>query len=147
VAILQEYRGRKILKYLSGRIMPQKNSAIPDCICFILLTADTLYVLEDNYDGTFTTHFEIPCGHIERIEEYKDKEADPLGGTNRIAQALALALGGILALSSEKPVNHRGFTIYLYGKKKDHQQIYFSETGGNIKGFIKAFNKLKSHKM
>lgn len=144
---LQEYRGRKILHYLSARIIPQKNSAIPDCICFILLTADTLYVLEDNYDGTYTTHFEIPCGHIERIEQYKDKDADPWGDTNRIAQALALILGGWLDPSSKEAVNRRGFTIFLYGKVKDHQQIYFNETAGNIKGFIKAFNKLNSHRM
>ena len=93
---MREYRGRKVLRYLTARIIPQKNSTLPDSICHILLTEDTFYALEDNYDGTYTTHFEIPCGHIKCIEKYKSTD---------------------------------------------------EYTDGSIKGFVKAFEKLKARKM
>ena len=134
-----------MLGHLSARIIPQKNSKIPDCMCFILLTADTLYVLEDNYDGTYTTHFEIPCGHIKRVEKYKITDEATTGGANSLATGLALAFGGLLSLSSQKTVKPKIFTIILHDRLDGQQHIHFNETEGNIKGFIKAFDKLKAH--
>ena len=144
---LREYRGRKVLRHLTARFIPQRNSTIPDAICRILLTADTLYVLEDRYDGSYVTHFEIPCGHIERIERYRDTDDGAGIGDNAVVAALALVLGGVITLSAERRVNRKIFMVVLYGKTNEHRCIYFGETEGSIGGFVKAFKKLKTYKM
>jgi len=101
-----------------------------------LLTEDTLYVLEDNYDGTYTTHFEIPCGHIKRIEKNKTE------GINAVLATLIEVFDGEI-----KEASCNILTIVLHGKEGEHQRIYFGEISGNITKFVKAFDKLKSHKL
>ena len=44
---LREYRGSRVLKQASARLVPRDDSK-PDCICELLLTERNFYVLEDN---------------------------------------------------------------------------------------------------
>lgn len=43
--------------------MPPGN-AYPDCMCRLVTSERYLFVLEDNYDGTYTEHFFIPMDKI-----------------------------------------------------------------------------------
>ena len=144
---MREYRGRKVLRHLTARIIPQRNSTLPDSICHILLTEYTLYVLEGNYDGTYITHFEIPCSHIKRIEKYKSTDKYTDGSSSAgIAAIVGLLFGAFDTYSSSKAIHDKIFTVILhgYGGLGEGEHISFGETVGSIKGFIKAFEKLKS---
>ena len=60
---LKEYRGNRVLKQASARLVPWDASK-PDCICELLLTERNFYVLEDNYNGTYTEHYVFPVKEI-----------------------------------------------------------------------------------
>ena len=60
---LKEYRGNRVLKQASARLVPWDDSK-PDCICELLLTERNFYVLEDNYNGTYTEHYVFPVKEI-----------------------------------------------------------------------------------
>ena len=144
---MREYRGRKVLGHIQARLAPEKNSELPDCICLILLTEDTLYVLEDVL-GTYTAHYAIPCSRIKRIEKYKSEEAHTRdrGNPPAVASALAMALGGFIFLSSRETVNSEFLTIVFHDGTNENQQIFFSEVVGSINKFAKVFQRIKSRR-
>lgn len=64
------YGGEKIIAQLDARIQPY-DARIPDCICALVLTEKFLAVLEDNYDGTFEEHLQIPVSDMLYFDHYK----------------------------------------------------------------------------
>lgn len=64
---MNEYKGEKVIEKLKARLVPS-NDSYPDCRCEILLTGQHLYVLEDNFDGTYETHFTFPVRQIIKME-------------------------------------------------------------------------------
>ena len=137
---MREYKGRKVLGYLSARIMPEKNSVLPDCICVILLTADILYVLEDDYSGGAITHFAIPCSRIKRVEQYK---SDP----GRLWNTVDYLLGGIFHALFQGAVKDDILLLVFHDGTEENRHLFFNEAGGSIRRFSKAFQKLKSSRM
>lgn len=148
---MKEYKGRKILKQLSACLLPG-DSGLPDCICEILLTDDTLYVLEDEFNGEYTVHFAIPCSHIERIEKYIDTESRKNNGSAGEISPSRYALTAVFGLISGhivlpdkkgdgKAVCAEYLRVIFTDGPGENRHLYFSEVVGNIKGFAKAFDK------
>ncbi len=63
---MKEYSGETILEKITARIH-QADPTVPDCRCELVLTGSHLFVLEDNFDGTYEEHYGLPVGHIENI--------------------------------------------------------------------------------
>ena len=61
------YRDEPVLGTLACRLVPP-DKHYPDCQCKVILTELNLYVLEDNYDGTYIEHFTIPIGDVLHIK-------------------------------------------------------------------------------
>lgn len=98
---INEYKGETVLTDLTARLMPP-NDNYPDCMCELLLTKQHLYVLEDNFDGTYAEHFIFPIAQIQRLEE-KRFDKTTAGRTGITAFLLAmLSLGGAIVSAGRK---------------------------------------------
>ncbi len=64
--MMDTYKGEKLLISMSARIHPADKN-IPDCKCILALSDRHLFVIEDNYDGTYTDHYYINVSKIEDI--------------------------------------------------------------------------------
>lgn len=62
----KEYRGYPVLSTGEARMVPPDDH-YPDCLCLLMLTEQRFYVLEDNYDGSYTEHFSIPRKRIKNM--------------------------------------------------------------------------------
>jgi len=115
-------------------------------MCDILLTEDILYVLEHVW-GEDTTHFEIPCNHIERIAKCSGS------GERKRGSALSPIVGGLVGYLMSASNDSSGgaddlFMILLHPNRNGSQRaIYFNETQGSLKGFIKAFERIQAHRV
>ena len=61
----KEYRGEKIEAGLTARLIPP-GAQYSDSFCRLILTERHLYILEDNYNGTYN---ELYAFFIERIQD------------------------------------------------------------------------------
>ncbi len=61
-----EYRGQKVEARLSAKLVPPDKN-YPDCVCELVLAEQHLYILEDNFDGSYETHFEFVLKEIDDI--------------------------------------------------------------------------------
>jgi len=121
------------------------------------LTEDILCVLEDNYDGTYAVHFEIPCKRIKRVEPYQNTDADSYGsgGNTEMWATWGGVLGGILGWasvrsstqSSSKTARDQVLTIVFDDEAGEAQQIWFNEVAGSIRKFSKAVQNLTYGKL
>jgi len=135
-----------VLRHISARLMPDKNSALPDCICLILLTDDTLYVLENEFDGTYITHFAIPCSRIKRVEKYRQESAS-IKSNKATGFMFALAFALLSQKASQETVSEDFLLIVFHDGANENQHLYFHDAAGSISGFSKAFQKLKSRSL
>lgn len=101
----KEYRGEKIEAGLTARLIPP-GAQYSDSFCWLILTERHLYILEDNYDGTYN---ELYAFFIERIQ---DMEAQVKGLKYKKSVLGELFSNGILSLF--------GGLLYASGKKKDN---------------------------
>lgn len=141
---MKEYKGEPIAARLKARLIPP-NEQYADNICELILTHRHLYILEDNFDGTYNTLFML---FIERI---RDMEAQVKGRRYKRSALYEMIISGCLSLM--------GGIIYYSGKKPDDDgirfvitsndsagkcnRLYFKDLQSNSKRFIKAFHKLK----
>ena len=110
---IEEYKGEKVLTDLTARLMPP-NDNYPDCMCELLLTKQHLYVLEDNFDGTFAEHFIFPVSQIQKLEE-KTFEKTTAGRTGITVFLLALlSFGGALVSASRKNMSSDSLLTITY---------------------------------
>jgi hypothetical protein len=122
-------------------------------MCYIVLTEEKLFVLEDEYDGTYTAHYEIPCGSIEDVGNYvddgspKDKSKGSDSSVGSAYGGIAVALAGIIAVPYALRLKKNNRVNYLQIKYKaeeggNSQMLFFSDISGSISRFAKAFKKL-----
>lgn len=110
---IEEYKGEKVLTDLTARLMPP-NDNYPDCMCEILLTKQHLYVLEDNFDGTYAEHFVFPIGQILKLEEKTfGKTTAKRTGITAFLLAL-LSLGGAIVSAGRKNMGSDSLLTITY---------------------------------
>lgn len=141
---MKEYRGEKITDRLTARLVPP-SAQYSDSMCELILTGRHLYVLEDNFDGTYETRFTF---FIERIRALETQ----IKGSKYDKSVLGeLFLSGILALM--------GGILYTPGKRKEDDgirfvityddsmgncnKLYFKDLQSNSNRFIKTYYKQK----
>ena len=105
--------GRKIEAGLTARLIPP-GAQYSDSFCRLILTERHLYILEDNYNGTYN---ELYAFFIERIQ---DMEAQVKGLKYKKSVLGEMFSNGILSLfggilyASEKKKKTMGFVLSLH---------------------------------
>lgn len=140
---INEYKGETVLTDLTARLMPP-NDNYPDCRCELLLTKQHLYVLEDNFDGTYAEHFIFPIGQIQKLEE-KRFEKTTAGRTGITASLLALlSLGGaIVSASGKKMTSDSLLTITYTDGMGGSKGLCFHELESRASVMESVFKQLK----
>lgn len=145
----KEYRGQKIMDTVCGRMIPP-NDNYPDCECLIVLTTQHLYVLEDNYDGTYETHFEFVLSEIDDVRIVQEKN-DQYSGNQTVSAASVVVTGVVCALAGlitapggnqKRTVKKKFFVISYHDIQGEKRNIYFEMERSGAKGFVKTFHKL-----
>lgn len=146
----KEYRGQKIVNTYGGRLIPP-NDNYPDCECLIVLTKQHLYVLEDNYDGTYETHFEFVLSEIDDVK-VEQEEKDQYSGNQGVSMATVIAtevvcaLAGLIAVPGGKQrrmIKKKYFVISYHDVQGEKNKLYFEIDRAGAKDFVKAFHKMK----
>lgn len=146
---LKEYKGEKIITQLSAKLLPPSNQ-YPDCICLLVLTDRHLYVLEDNFDGTYEIHFEFVLRKIDGIE-IETWEKISTGKDSRenlpvFATILVYWCSIMFSLPSKKTntkLKEKYVVIKYRTEQGEKEKIYFYMPDG-VKSFIKVFEKTKA---
>ena len=140
---MNDYRKDNILISMHARIHPADKN-IPDCICTLALSERHLYVVEDNYDGTYTEHYDIDVRYIEdmRISAPNKTEKEPAPGS---AAALNKeATDGVFILG--RFFKAKGPKKYLEVIYKDDefavQHLFFDECDIKPQSFVDFFHKV-----
>ena len=146
----KEYRGQKVMDTFGARLIPP-NDRYPDCKCLLVLTAQHLYVLEDNYDGTYETHFEFVLREIDdiRIEQEESdhySENKAVSAASLIITEVVCALAGLIAVpggNQKRNIKKKFFVISYHDMQGEKGNIYFNMDHAGAKDFIRMFHKLK----
>ena len=146
---IKEFRGQKIIAGLTVRLVPP-NQNYPDCVCMLVLTSQHLYVLEDNFDGTYEVHFEFVLREIDNIESETWEKASGLrgGGGNLPTFATILVywvsvMFSLPAAAQNRAVKLKYVTIYYHTDQGKKEKLYFHMLD-SAKHFQKAFEKAKA---
>lgn len=140
----KEYKGEKIAASLTARLIPP-SMQYSDSFCQLILTVRHLYILEDNYDGTYNVLFTF---FLERIRDMEAQvkglryEKSVLG--EMFSNGISALFGGIIYASGKKKEDNgiRFVITYDDGMGK-RNQLYFKDLQSNSNYMVKAYHKLK----
>lgn len=144
---LISYRGENVVKHINARLVPP-DARYPDSVCELLLTERHFYVLEDNYDGTYTEHFNLHLGQIDKMEKvYYDDKATTYTADSPLVNLSAILSGFVTALilwAGAEPVQPKR-TAYLEITYRNGTSgkslLHFTSYGSGVDGFVKALKK------
>ena len=129
MVILDTYKGEKLLSCMSARIHPADKN-IPDCKCILVLSERHLFVIEDNYDGTYTDHYNI---NIRQIEDVRISVPDKTEKTHDV-----YFLGRLFKVN--KPDKY--LEVIYKDENFEKQHLFFNEWDDFPGKFVNAFKKV-----
>lgn len=146
---MHSYNGRGVLARWRARPMDPERIC-PDAMCELVATdQNVLYVLEDNYDGSFEEHFVWTFESIVDIDVTRDMsksagvEEEQQGRAGEIAQAVLSALSGVNLLPSRS--RQRSAFQYLRVRYTvpdgRERQLCFEDFEGNPNKAVKFWRK------
>lgn len=146
----KEYRGQEVIATYDARLVPP-NDKYPDCKCMIVLTKQHLYVLEDNFDGTYETHFEFVVKEIDDIGIERWEDEKPSGDraallSEQVVTGTLCMLAGVIPISGgtrKRKIKREYFAISYHDMRGEKRRLYFHTNESGAKKFIKIFHKLK----
>ena len=142
------YKTQIIRKQTIARLVPP-DANYGDCICKLTLTDHYFYVLEDNFDGTYQEHFNIPLSWIHKVEIVSNREKSKMGRvkSSRAVLLVAIIMNVIVgnyapsneALGGKAEIEYLKITYTdVYGEKNE---LFFKDVKQHIKGFVRRFQK------
>lgn len=142
---LQEYRGENVIAGLTARLMPP-NDNYADCMCDLLLTKYHLYVLEDNYDDTYTEHFVFTIRQLQKIgiEKYAGTASERENATQSLLSTALGMIMGVVAMPSQRKMN-KFFVINYINENGDSDKLYFQDLENTPMVIKAAFQKVKEN--
>lgn len=145
----REYRGQDVVAIVETRLLPPDHN-YPDCECILLLTKQHLYVLEDNFDGTYDTHFDFVLQEIDDIVIQKETSTTSSEGSSgsvltEVATEVVGFLSGMIILprAKESRVKRKYIVIRYHDVQGQKREIYFTKCPPKAESFIKSFHKIK----
>lgn len=134
--LLKKYKGFQVLCHAQAKLVPWGDSK-PDCVCELLLSELYLYVLEDNYNNTYTEHYVIPIKNLNYIGITFTVTRDKGVSSSAMLDAATLVIGAVSGtyvhnVSGTKP-----------GKKVNYylRIDYMSDEGKNETIFFENFDR------
>ena len=157
---METYKSEEVIELLDARIHPTDNT-VPECKCYIRLTANHVFISEDNFDGTYEDHYILAHNMIEEIKvsaPYKKsitlkEDMNPDKGsfgsgkwavTSVLERILRVNRGNVTNGSEKGIANKKLLEIVFQDDKFERQHIYFDEISKNSDTFIKQYNKAKN---
>ncbi len=148
---IKEYRGNKVYKQASARLLPWDDSK-PDCICELLLTERNFYVLEDNYNGTYTEHYVFPVKEIwcmDIVYNRPPRQAAAEQARNmaeNAANMASLAMGALTGVYAVETRSRGGAIAYfriVFGNLAEEapEILFFTDMDQNVQKMIKFWKK------
>lgn len=144
----KDYKGQKIIAWALARLVPP-NDGYPDCMCELVLTERSLYVLEDNYNNTYTEHFNIPVRRISNIRILGGSmDASPI--TKGVIYALLTLLGFLIGIfvfiigNTKNKLGSNYMRLDYNDEWGENKELYFRELDRSAKKIVDRFNKIKS---
>lgn len=152
----KEYKGQKIMAEASARLVPP-NDHYPDCQCFLVATERSFFVLEDNYDNTYTEHFFISldkiCNMNVLVNGRPDNdihmgESTGGGALATIVTAIVGLFAGliILPIGSHKPSEQMYLRVDYLDEWSKMQEVYFREIDSAAKKIVKYWQSYRKEK-
>ena len=155
---MDTYKTENVVAEITAKIHPADKN-IPDCRCNLVLTERHLFVLEDNFNGTFEEHYVIDIKFIDDITVSTPFNTDstPKAGSaafyNReVSKREQFRESGSVITPFTSGGRFRRFARpkkYLEVIYNDDnyvkQHLFFDEWDKLPKGFICKFQKLKSN--
>ena len=145
---IKEYKGEKILADLTARLDPP-NDYYQDCMCDLALTKTHLYVLEAEYDGSYSEHFAFPISQI--LELGTGKYQEMVSGQGATYKPLLLnALGSIFGFfitsrQGQRVQTSKSFIITYQDGKGGTDRLYFKDLESTPATIKAVFETLKDH--
>ena len=154
---MDTYKSENIIMSFNARINPTDKN-VPDCMCILALSSNHLFVIEDNFDGTFFDHYIIDINMIDKIDVYEDEKFIDghgyMGGAfdydNTYKGGLVFNILKELVRPRGRGDSHRAKirTLYIdvtyYDDHYSLRHLYFDEYDILPKDLIKKFEELKN---
>jgi len=138
-----EIKGCRVLQQMIARIMPGKNSHIPDCMCYILLTEDNLFVVEDTYEGDFIIHFTISIYYTKYVGRYVGNDWLTQENFSEKIKSLLRELNRIISLLNSIEVEEEILMIVFEESPNEERRLYFNDVRNSIGRFAWAYRRLR----
>ena len=91
------YNGFPVYEAARARLVPWGDEK-PDCVCELLLTELYLYVLEDNFNKTYTEHYVVPVNRISFLGITTSVSSKKQGAEAAFHTAAAAAMGAVTGI-------------------------------------------------
>ena len=155
---MDTYKTENVVAEITAKIHPWDKN-IPDCRCELVLTDRHLFVLEDNFNGTFEEHYVINIKFIDDITVSTPFKTDntPKRGSAAVANREATKREQFREAGSVIAPLTSGGRLHRFSRPKKYleviynddnyvkQHLFFDEWDKLPKGFICKFQKLKSN--
>lgn len=150
---MKQYKGHTIIKQSEARLVPP-NHNYPDCRCFLAVSERCFFVLEDNYNNTYTEHFFIPLDKIQDMNvlvngipdnDIHVSESTGTGAAVAVATAFAGLLAGLIILPGvcRKQSKQTYLRVDYLDEWLKPQEVYFIEIDSDTKKIVKYWNSLQ----
>ena len=155
---MDTYKTENVVAEITAKIHPADKN-IPDCRCNLVLTERHLFVLEDNFNGTFEEHYVIDIMFIDDITVSTPFNTDstPKAGSAAFYNREASKREQFRESGSVITPFTSGGRLRRFARPKKYleviynddnyvkQHLFFDEWDKLPKGFICRFQKLKSN--
>jgi len=155
---MDTYKTENVVAEITAKIHPADKN-IPDCRCNLVLTERHLFVLEDNFNGTFEEHYAIDIKFIDDITVSTPFNTDstPKAGSAAFYNREASKREQFRESGSVITPFTSGGRFRRFARPKKYleviynddnyvkQHLFFDEWDKLPKGFICKFQKLKSN--
>ena len=155
---MDTYKTENVVAEITAKIHPADKN-IPDCRCNLVLTERHLFVLEDNFNGTFDEHYAIDIKFIDDITVSTPFNTDstPKAGSAAFYNREASKREQFRESGSVITPFTSGGRFRRFARPKKYleviynddnyvkQHLFFDEWDKLPKGFICKFQKLKSN--
>ncbi len=134
-----EYHGETVLASVHAKLISYDEN-IPDCMCNVYLTDGHIFVLEDNYDGTYTDHVILDKTSVRDVlieDPYRKSFNDNDG--HRTFNLLQILFSDNVA--AQKAPKQKYFTIKYTDQKGSKETLYFDVRNHAAKKFVKLYKE------
>ncbi len=139
---IKEYKGFPVYASARGRLVPW-NDSMPDCVCELLLTQLYIYVLEDNFDKTYTEHYVIPVQGILFLGITACNGQADLNTSDELHAVAAAVIGAVTGIYARRKKTKEYFRIDYLNDCGNRETIFFEDLNPQIEKLIQRFERDK----